>query len=395
MKTLKYVYIVILLAAFFSSCSKMDEYKKFTNGKEILYMPKADSVKLYPGRNRVKLSWRLIADPKIVKTKIYWNNRTKYLDVPVNTNVSGARVFSVIVPNLEEGNYNFELFNFDMDGNSSIASLVSGSVYGNVYENALLSRVLKILRLEQDGSSSIGWLSSESSSVGVELSYLNKSGLARKFTIPAEGNTTLLPDYDYSQPLSYRTIFLPDSNAIDTFYSAIKLQAINEIALKNAGSPFKSVNVPVRWGILQDWITTDPVKNQSGLGGFDNNNTAGAGFLSFEYWGSNAAINNGKIFQTLILDPGSYRFVSSVSNLHGTCEATYASVALGNSLPDVNAISGSLGSYRLTNNSLNGKDITVSFVLTERKEVALGFVATMSTNRNTSLRISKVRLFKD
>jgi len=395
MRTLKYTCLLLVLAAFFSSCSKMDDYKKFTNGKEILYSAKADSVKLFPGRNRVKLSWNLIADPKIVKTRVYWNNRTKFIDVPINSTASGTRTISVIVPDLAEGNYNFELFTFDKDGNSSVASLVSGSVYGEAYEKALLNRIIKTMRLEPDGSTSIAWLSSESTSIGVELSYKNKSGASQKITIPRDGNTTLLTDYDRALPLTYRTFFMPDSNSIDTFYTTSNSKFINEIALKNSGAPFKSINVPVRWGILQDWITNDAVKNQSGLGGFDNNNTVGAGFLSMEYWGTNAAITNGKIYQTLTLDPGSYRFVSTVSNIAGTCEAMYATVAQGNSLPNVASISSALGSYKLTNNSLNGKDLTVPFILTERKEVSIGFVATMVTNKNTSVRIGTVRLFKD
>ena len=392
MKTLKYTSLLLMLAAFFSSCSKMDDYKKFTNGKEILYSAKADSVKLFPGRNRAKLSWNLIADPKIVKTRVYWNNRTKFIDVPISFAVSATRTISVIVPDLAEGNYNFELFTFDKDGNSSVVSLVSGSVYGEIYEKALLNRIIKTMRLEPDGSTSINWLGSESTSAGVELSYINKSGTNQKVKIPRDGNTTLLTDYNPVSPLTYRTAFLPDSNTIDTFYTANSTKTINEIGLKNPGSPFIGANISGRWGNLKDWTANAAAQNHSGVGGFDNYN--GGGYISFEYWGT-PSITNGKVTQKLTLAPGNYRFVITISEISGNCEAMYTAIALGNDLPNVENISSAIASYKLTNNSLNGKDVTASFTLTETREITLGFVGTMLKNGNTSLRINKVRLFKD
>lgn len=65
------VSLLILLGI--TSCTKMDEYLKYTDGKEILYTGIPDSIAMYSGYNRVVFRGVLASDPKIAKIKIYWN----------------------------------------------------------------------------------------------------------------------------------------------------------------------------------------------------------------------------------------------------------------------------------------------------------------------------------
>ena len=78
------LYILIILSLCMTGCGPMDEtYSEFWDDGVIVYPAKADSVKAFPGDNRIVLSWQLRGDPSIARTKIYWNNRTDSLDTPV------------------------------------------------------------------------------------------------------------------------------------------------------------------------------------------------------------------------------------------------------------------------------------------------------------------------
>lgn len=164
--------------------------------------------------------------------------------------------------------------------------------------------------------------------------------------------------------------------------------------MKNPGAPFLQSQRDGRWGLLADWTTNAAARNMSNgtLGGWDSYN--GGGFIAFEYWYT-PQITNGKIYQTTTLPPGKYRYVVTVSEIANPLEATYAVVNLGQTLPDVANISQALGSFKFLDNSQNGKDFVISFTLTQTQEITVGFVSTMVVKHESSVRFSKVRLYRD
>ncbi|MCZ4222639.1 DUF4998 domain-containing protein [Pedobacter rhodius] len=383
-----------------SACTKMDAYKDFGGGKEILYAGKPDSAIAFSGKNRLKLSWLRASDPKVVKTRIFWNNHKDSVEVAWSATTS-KRISTII--NLAEGNYNFELYNYDAAGNHSVVSRCSGSVYGEVFQKSLFNRNLDNFYAKQFNlpyNAALSWSSSDAKSVGVEVTYKTSSGADKRVISEAKSNVTYLPDYDLTSPVSYRTMFLPDSAAIDTFFTAavIKSPATllpGQIHLKNAGYPFKAAKTVGRWGTLADWTTNDAAKNHDGpVGGLDNLNTSVENFISFEFWGT-PAINNGKISQTGSLPAGAYRLVVTISNINNNLEDAYISIAKGTELPDVANVSSSLARLKLTNNQMNNKDFTLSFTLTQQETLTLGMVCTMKNVNESSLRIRKFVLYKD
>ena len=70
----------LLMLLGITSCTKMDEYLKYTDGKEILYTGIPDSIAMYSGYNRVVFRGVLASDPKIAKIKIYWNLKQDSLE---------------------------------------------------------------------------------------------------------------------------------------------------------------------------------------------------------------------------------------------------------------------------------------------------------------------------
>jgi hypothetical protein len=383
-----------------SACTKMDAYKDFGAGKEVLYTGRPDSVIAFSGNNRIKISWLRASDPKVVKTRIFWNNRKDSVEVPLPA-AAAKRLNSFI--NLPEGNYNFELFNYDASGNHSVVSRCSGSSYGDVFQRSLFGRNLDNFYAKQfnlPNNAALSWASSDAKSVGVEVLYKNTAGNNIRVTSTAKSSVTYLPDYDLSSPVTYRTMFLPDSAAIDTFFTAavVKSPALllpGQIHLKNSGYPFKAAKTVGRWGTLADWMANDAVKNHDGpVGGLDNLNTSTENYLSYEFWGT-PAIVNGKVFQTGTLAPGDYRMVVTVSNINNNLEDSYVSITKGTELPDVENINNSLVKLKLTNNQMNNKDFTLSFTLTQQETITMGLVCTMKNVNESSLRIRKFMFFKD
>ena len=69
---IKHISPALLLLALLgvTSCTKMDDYLKYTDGKEILYTGIPDLIEMYSGYNRVVFRGLLASDPKIAKIKI-------------------------------------------------------------------------------------------------------------------------------------------------------------------------------------------------------------------------------------------------------------------------------------------------------------------------------------
>ncbi|MDC2206737.1 DUF4998 domain-containing protein, partial [Bacteroides thetaiotaomicron] len=87
------VSLLILLGI--TSCTKMDEYLKYTDGKEILYTGIPDSIAMYSGYNRVVFRGVLASDPKIAKIKIYLKSATLLKSQSVAAQTAKNAIFLV------------------------------------------------------------------------------------------------------------------------------------------------------------------------------------------------------------------------------------------------------------------------------------------------------------
>src|SRR3546814_12167236 len=78
------LYKICLAGVLVSGCAKQDDnYRQFLEKGEIVYVGKADSVQVFPGKNRLKLSWLILADPNVSKAKVFWNNHSDSLEIPL------------------------------------------------------------------------------------------------------------------------------------------------------------------------------------------------------------------------------------------------------------------------------------------------------------------------
>ena len=209
--------LLVLLVISILSCGKMDEtYRGFLEDGEYFYPGKADSLRAHAGDGRIQLSWLRSADPSVVTAVIYWNNGQDSLVKPLSE-FEGLDTLRVMIENLEEKSYTFEVYTKDNEGNTSVRSEVLGEVLGDVYRNSLLHRAIQEVSYADDGSLVITWTPAEETAVRDSVTYQLTNGETRVQAVPTDEEETRLADYAPNQSFSYRSFFLPDSLAIDTF----------------------------------------------------------------------------------------------------------------------------------------------------------------------------------
>jgi hypothetical protein len=363
-------------------------YREFIVPGGLIYAGKPENPTVHPGYNRVKISWTKSSDPNVTSARIFWNNYTD--SVPADIPESGNTV-DVIINNLPEKFYSFFIKTFDDEGNASIPTEVLGTVYGEKYRTGLLNRPLLESEMNEEGKVMLQWGTADvtGGAFAVDIFYFDANGETVTERFGVEEATTEMegdPDRDYF----FRTAYLPDSLAIDTLYTdpvPLKIQKIDVTRqyLKNARRPFLRTGDwdGSRYGILQDWITGDAIKNKGGYGGYDNLNDGHS--FGAERWSTENAIINGKIYQTFTLPAGTYRctffFGADNPGVGNTGnDPRYIVAAAGNTLPDVENISRALAAVSLVGVATTDSR-SIEFALDEPAEISLGLLVNFTSTR--------------
>ncbi|WP_168202486.1 DUF4998 domain-containing protein [Pedobacter sp. KBS0701] len=384
--------LLILVAGVYSACTKQDDFKKFVAGGEISYTGKLDSVKMYSGDSRVLLKGLFLADPKVVSCKIFWNNMKDSLVIPVvKKNVIDTLNYSI--PIKTEGLQNFIIYTYDKMGNKSIPVYANARSYGDRYKASLSNRAVSGGERASDGTATIQWLGMDKLTgvFATEIQYTNTSDNLVTVRTPIDSTRSVLKNYKSGSTYKYRTLFLPDTNCVDTF----KVDYITNLSvdedmtslLSNAGPFVRDTWDGSRWGTLAGWITSAGAKNINNnlYGGYELR--SGVGVLSFESgWGINTPVTNGLIYQTITLPAGKYTFrLSGLDQNSGG--SRYIAVAAGNTLPNVTNIPTAAIAY---SNISSGE---LNFSLSQQTTVSIGFAVSID-NSGQYLKIKSVKLLK-
>jgi len=379
------------------SCMKEDDYKKFTKGGEISYTGKLDSIKIFSGNKRVVIQGLLIADPKVSKCVVYWNNKADSMVVPI-TRTQNIDTLRIELGNMVEGVHNFTIFTYDNLGNVSVPTYVSGRVYGDRYASTLSNRPINSAFTNESGLTSIDWGAMDrlSGVFATELTYTNASNDLVSIRIPIDSLKSVLSSFKEKTSIQYKTLFLPDTLSIDTFFTVTNSLYVPKFSqtditttyLKNSGPNVKysSINSAGRWGILSDWISNTAVQNAGGFGGYEKRSNVG--FISLEAGWGLPNVTNGKIYQTITLPARQYKFRISM-NTFNTGGQRYLAVAKGSTLPNTAEVTSSSIAFA----NLESKEL--NFTLTQETTVSLGFVASITGTGGTGMfsKIESVSLF--
>jgi hypothetical protein len=193
----------------------MDEnFKEYVVPDGITYPQRPDSLKVYSGLNRALLTWLKAKDPKVIKAKIYWNNYTDSIALDIPSNLDTIKVF---INDMQENTYTFFVKTYDVDGNVSVPSEVTGAVYGDIYLSSLIDRSISDIILNgTDGT--ITWGTAPRGMIYSELRYMTNAGIKTTLEVLPGEMFVICPDAKRREPVEYHSAFCP-VGSIDTFYT--------------------------------------------------------------------------------------------------------------------------------------------------------------------------------
>jgi hypothetical protein len=395
----------LLLALIAAGCSKKNEaYKDLLKGGEIYYPGIVQNAAYRAGNLRTMLVWNPSPDPKIVSYKIFWNNKQDSLMVTADSHHPKDTV-GVIIPDLTEGTYNFNVYSIDAKERSSIPVNINGvRVYGSKYMSGLFNRsynadnpyLLDLL----NGSVRIQFNTADSINTGTQIRYTDNSDQQRTLDLSGDSSAITLTDFKFGSTVTYQSGYIPQRNALDTFTvtditsfpEITRAGDVTAVFIKNPGNPFaRSDNGSGKWGLPKDWQVNASVVNQNNdLGGGWSSDNGGCIHFESKNWGD-APLVNGKVYQSFTLPAGTYDLDVVTIGYGGTMNANEV-VATGTTLPDIDDLNGNpsvLALFHGDNNTIGGTH-TLTFTLTEQTTVTFGWV--VSEDIYTYLQFRKVAL---
>lgn len=172
----KLIFSLCLLC--FIACDNINSlHEQYLERGEGIYTGVIDSLKAFPGNNRIKMTWEINADPRITQTVIYWADRTDSLVIDVNRLKPGVMLMEAIF-DIPEGSYIFEIITKDDFGNKSLYVQKTVEVYGDKFIAQLKSRRIASFSAVTNNTVTINWLTVE------DLTLLHTTVQYKDYTNP-------------------------------------------------------------------------------------------------------------------------------------------------------------------------------------------------------------------
>ncbi len=211
-----------------SACDDLNDiHQKYLDEKPTAYLGIADSLKTYGGKGRVKLTWTNNADPRVVKTIIYWNDRESSVSKDFQRTMPGAQKDSIII-DLPEGTYTFEVVNLNEAGEYSLVQEIQGRSYGPVYEGSLRVRTISKITYIAD-TVRVKWNTWQNPTyMGTELYYKTLTGKDTTIFVINDDETTDLLSISAEDTIYITSLHRP-LNVMDTLRSQTREYVLPEM----------------------------------------------------------------------------------------------------------------------------------------------------------------------
>lgn len=225
-KIYRYIVMFVLGICTLTACKKMDSiYKDFIVPGGLPYAGRVTKPVIQSGRERVKISWLRGADPNVNLARIYWNNYTDSVNVPIPA--SGDTI-SVVIGNLEEKPYTFVARTYDDRGNKSVTVELLGESYGDKYQSLLVTR--PVIQSENvESVLTINWSNANKSGGAyvTEVEYTNTADetVVKRFSV--DEISSVISDYKPGTTYRYKTEYRPGAS-IDPFYTDYSVQYVSK-----------------------------------------------------------------------------------------------------------------------------------------------------------------------
>lgn len=215
MKLHKFIFVILVCAGcFFTACDNMtDLHIGYLEEGEKIYAAKVDSVSPGPGNMRVNLEVFIHAQ-RIDVVRVFWNAYQDSMDYTIGGKTG---VFHVMIENLHEREYLFQVVSFDKYGNKSLAYECTSLAYGENYRSTLSNRRIESITKTKEGGVVFQWAIVAGDAESTSLTYIDKAGKSSIRTISAQIETDTIANFKPDSEFSYFTIYRPAINSPDTF----------------------------------------------------------------------------------------------------------------------------------------------------------------------------------
>jgi hypothetical protein len=227
-----YIISIIGLLMVISGCTRMDEfYKEYIKDGETIYSVKVEKPVVFPGDERIKLKGYLKNALQVKTISLKWLNEdnTESIKTFPYDYTQSPDSFMVELP-LAEGQYLFSVTSENSEGNQSIPTDVFFRVYGDKYRRILENRAITEIAPHNTGGIKMQFASAPDNHTGSYFEYQNKSGDSKYILILPSESQIFVNDIDLSLPALFRSGYLPEPNAIDTFYAETAVLDLSPLA---------------------------------------------------------------------------------------------------------------------------------------------------------------------
>ena len=213
-----FLLISLILVGIYSCKDMMDMHKEFIKNGEIVYLSKVDSIVSYSGNHRIQLSGYLNNAYNVNKIIVYWNDRA---DSMTFNYAQTKRIDSLnlIIPNLAEKSYIFDIYTVNAIGKRSIKVSIAGTAYGDFYRGNLVTRTNNGYGFDGTSYMTTKWLTADALDKGTEIRYTTVASGIVTIILPRDSSWIALPDRKAETSVTFRTVYVPELAAIDTFYA--------------------------------------------------------------------------------------------------------------------------------------------------------------------------------
>ncbi len=209
-KIIQYSSILIFSVFLINSCQDMDEtYRKYIEDGPIVYLANLPNLSGHSGYGRAELSWDKLTDPRAKFVNIYWNNFT---DSIVHVTLDPSQGGSIIIDNLEEGDYAFNVEVRDDLGHYSLKKEILTKSYGELYKQYLVNRNVDSCSYNPETGGLFVKFSALAAPTVIGTNVMWDGGST---LVPNKKDSLTIPDFKIGTSIVYNTAYLPDTTCID------------------------------------------------------------------------------------------------------------------------------------------------------------------------------------
>jgi hypothetical protein len=149
---------------------------------------------------------------------VYWNGGLDKQSITVPASASDTVLVEEFIPNMGEQSYSFDVRTIDGYGHQSLKTTGSGASYGDFFRSNLLQRRINGVSINEKLSQvQITWGVAAENLERTEIRYTAVDNETKVIKVKPDESLTSIADAADGSPFEYRSLFLPEPTAIDTF----------------------------------------------------------------------------------------------------------------------------------------------------------------------------------